>query len=124
MDKPALLLGQNPHLSALASYFGGLSSFCANAFRKLWHSNCTIFGEKLKFAAMPQLQESEMKTGGNTIELIEINLMFAQLDLTLGKSQPGAATRAFKHIQEALRQIRAERAGAKGGAPTDERTAG
>lgn len=46
-----------------------------------------------------------MKISGNAMDLIEINLMFAKLDLTLGRNEPGAATRAFGHLQEALRHI-------------------
>lgn len=45
---------------------------------------------------------------GDATELIEINLMFAQLDLSLGKHEDGATARALHHIREALRHLRAE----------------
>jgi hypothetical protein len=39
-------------------------------------------------------------------DLIEINLMFAQLELSLGGGDAASASRALDHITEALRELR------------------
>ena len=42
----------------------------------------------------------------NVAELIEINLMFAQLELSLGGGDAESASRALDHIMEALQELR------------------
>ncbi|MCW2318918.1 hypothetical protein M2322_004487 [Rhodoblastus acidophilus] len=39
-------------------------------------------------------------------DLIDINLMFAELELTLGSCDPGSYLRALDHIREALTHLR------------------
>lgn len=45
-------------------------------------------------------------------ELIEINLMFAQMELSLGAGDAAAVLRALDHVKEALKHLRAEARGA------------
>ncbi|MBB4200968.1 hypothetical protein CCR94_10510 [Rhodoblastus sphagnicola] len=47
--------------------------------------------------------------GKKLAELIEINLMFAQLELSIGVEHDGATLRALNHIIEALDLIREEK---------------
>jgi hypothetical protein len=42
----------------------------------------------------------------NAIELIEINLMFARMELSIGKCDESSTARALCHIEEALRHVR------------------
>jgi hypothetical protein len=108
-----------------ASFFGRLAGICAHWFRKKSHSNRTSIHDSFIFHKNHDFQEETMDSDKEYAkELIEINLMFAQLDLTVGKSAEGATARALNHLQEALRQIRAEAAGApQDKAPAGERTA-
>lgn len=48
----------------------------------------------------------------NVTELIEINLMFAQMELSLGASDDASILRALDHIMEALKHLRVEMPGA------------
>ena len=47
----------------------------------------------------------------NVVELIEINLMFAQMELSLGAGDDAATLRALDHIMEALKHLRDEMPG-------------
>jgi len=48
----------------------------------------------------------------NVAELIEINLMFAQMELALGGGDAASTLRALDHIMEALRHLRDDMPGA------------
>jgi hypothetical protein len=52
-------------------------------------------------------------------ELIEINLLYAQMELSLGCADEAATLRALDHIMEALRHLRDETRGALKGALLD-----
>ncbi|MCW2286020.1 hypothetical protein M2323_003857 [Rhodoblastus acidophilus] len=47
----------------------------------------------------------------NVTELIEINLLFAQMELSLGAGDEVATLRALDHIMEALKLLRDEMPG-------------
>ncbi|MCW2285314.1 hypothetical protein M2323_003211 [Rhodoblastus acidophilus] len=43
-------------------------------------------------------------------ELIEIDLLFAQAELATGATDRSALTRAIRHIEQALKSVRAQKA--------------
>lgn len=47
-------------------------------------------------------------------ELIEIDLLFAQAELAVGSTDRSALTRAIRHIDQALKSVRAQKAEAYG----------
>jgi hypothetical protein len=84
----------------------------------------TIFSDNVAVLTRGHEEENVANCDKSVAELIEINLMFAQLELSLGAGDGDATLRALDHIMEALKELRgaAPKTPGKGGEKPDGKT--